>query len=458
MRQGTGHRQTQQQSVTLRVDPRVLLSSQLLQLGHLELRQAVESELQENPALERLVDDEEPITDEAILRSLAPQELRPSSEDFQFHKSVAGSLSDEVDWTDFAASHDALADRLAAQLLPRLEVEHRRLGAFLIGSIDERGYFDGSLEEAALACECSLEEAEQVLAELQKCDPAGIGARTLQECLILQLRGDSSVEGRLARAMLRDMFEELRDRNLKAISRRYRVVPEVVQAAIELVMQLTPYPGETRDAHSSAPQVAAAVPDLILSRSEAGWEIVVPGTSSSSLAVSRSYRHRLGQLHAPRGDERDEKRHLTEYVQRAERFIAALDQRQATMRRIGQYLIEHQAGFVATGSYEFLGALTRTQLASNLGVHESTISRATMDKHVQIATGEVVPFEVFFKPALRVQKMIEEILSTENPDNPLSDERIAQMLAERGIHIARRTVNKYRDRTKLLSSRRRRTA
>jgi RNA polymerase sigma-54 factor len=128
------------------------------------------------------------------------------------------------------------------------------------------------------------------------------------------------------------------------------------------------------------------------------------------------------------------------------------------MRRIGQALLEHQPGFIATGEYRFLAPLTRSQVAEELGVHESTVSRATLGKFAQLANGEVVSFEVFFKPALRVQKLIEEILAHENPNNPLSDERIAQMLAEQGVKVARRTVNKYRDRSKQLSSRRRKTA
>jgi RNA polymerase sigma-54 factor len=128
------------------------------------------------------------------------------------------------------------------------------------------------------------------------------------------------------------------------------------------------------------------------------------------------------------------------------------------MERLGNFLLQHQLGFIATGDYKFLVPLTRSHIARTLGVHESTISRATADKFVQIGNGEVISFEVFFKPALRIQKMIEEILATENPSNPLSDERISEMLAEQGVVVARRTVNKYRDKTKLLSSRKRRFA
>ena len=128
------------------------------------------------------------------------------------------------------------------------------------------------------------------------------------------------------------------------------------------------------------------------------------------------------------------------------------------MAEVGRYLLEKQQGFVATGDYQFLVPMTRSQLAKDLDSHESTVSRATAGKFVQIATGEVVSFEVFFKPALRVQKLIEEILESEDPESPLSDESIAKMLEKQGIKVARRTVNKYRDRKKLLSSRHRKSA
>ena len=121
-------------------------------------------------------------------------------------------------------------------------------------------------------------------------------------------------------------------------------------------------------------------------------------------------------------------------------------------------MVENQPGFVKTGEYPFLKPLTRSQMAKDLGVHESTISRATAGKFIQLASRDVVPFDVFFKPALKIQKMIEDILAMENPDAPLSDERIASLLAKKGVVVARRTVNKYRDRSKLLSSRMRKSA
>lgn len=182
------------------------------------------------------------------------------------------------------------------------------------------------------------------------------------------------------------------------------------------------------------------------------------GLSPTSLTINRAYSRRLEQISSRNSADRSEVAHLRQFVDRARNFIEALDQRRRTLIRIGEYLIQHQSGFVVTGEYRHLKPLTRGKVAQALGLHESTVSRSTTDKFVQIPTGEVVSFDVFFRPAMRVQKMIEEILSVEEPGEALSDERIAQILEQRGIQVARRTVNKYRNRHKLLSSRLRRTA
>ncbi len=236
-------------------------------------------------------------------------------------------------------------------------------------------------------------------------------------------------------------------------------MPDLVEAAYAEISKLTPYPSEGYGIGVSkrATKAAVASPDVILNRTDAGWTVEVKGADAASLCVSRSYRTKFESLKEKR-DLKDEKRHVGHYVQRAADFIRCLEQRKQTLRSIGELLIREQAGFVNTGNYEFLRPLTRTQVAQSLGLHESTISRATAGKFVQISNGTVLSFDVFFKPALRIQKMIEEILASENPENPLSDDQIAELLAKKGVLVARRTVNKYRDRTKLLSSRKRKSA
>lgn len=442
----------------VRVDPRVVLSSKLLQLGQQELEQAIEAEINENPALERLESGIDPLDDETILRSVAPHELRPGSEDFEFHRSLP---QDEAspDWVDLAASTTSIWDHLRAQLLPGLPKRLRPLGAYLIECVNERGYLTSSIEEAALHADASMEDAEFVLAKLRECEPSGVGATNVQECLLLQLRQAENLEQKLARAIIRDHFDDFLNRKTLRIARKYRVIPDVVEAAFAEILSLSPFPGEAFNNTRGARPIGGGVrPDVILSRSEAGWTVEVAGADANSLCINRAYQKRLDAAGKDRRVDKDEKRHLSTFVGRAQEFISCVAQRKKTLIAIGRYLTESQSGFVSTGDYQFLQPLTRAQLASDLGVHESTVSRATQEKFVQLANGEIVAFEVFFKPALRVQKMIEEILSLENPDSPLSDERIAAILAEKGVQVARRTVNKYRDRTKMLSSRKRKSA
>lgn len=446
------------QSLSLRVDPRLVLAGQLLELNSIELRTAIEAELQENPALEWLDEGLEGYSNEQIIEQIAPYESGPSSEDRQYQRSLPND-AEEHDWLDFAGCDNTLEDHLEAQLIYRLCPDAMAMANVLIASIDDRGYLGTTLEELALEHRFDYDQLEQTLFHLQDCEPAGVGARNLQECLALQLRNSDSVEGKLAYEILVNSFDDLVERNVRILTRRYRVVPELLQAAFDAVQSCTPYPADAFARESKMPHSSrgAAVPvDLHIARTESGWLASTSGISAEDLIVSRAYRQRLHELKNQHGG--DEKRHLTAFASRAEQFIDAIRQRQGTLLRIGYYLIEHQSGFVLTGDYAFLRPLTRRKLAEDLGVHESTISRATTGKHVQIANGETISFDVFFKPALRIQQMIAEILATEAPGEALSDERIAALLADRGVHVARRTVNKYRDRAKMLSSRRRQTA
>jgi len=448
--------------VGLRVDPKIVLSSRILQLSQQELDQAIESELGDNPALERLHEDQDPLSDDTILRAVAPQELRSSSEDYEYRRSLPND-EEGVDWVDLASNTTSLWEHLRAQLVPSVPRDLEWLADYVVDCVNEKGYLATPPEEIALATGADLDEVEIVLQHLKQCEPSGVGALDVQECLLLQLRDADTVEKKLARAIVKNHLDDFISRTVSRIMRKYQVMPEVVEDAFSVILGLSPYPGEGFSSVSSQMQsrmmrMPAVVPDLTLTISETGWYVDVRGADPNSLSIDRTYRRRFEELRDNDRAPKDEKRHVDEYVKRAATFIQSIHQRRRTLRRIGEYLVQNQNGFVATGQYEFLLPLTRTRMANDLGMHESTVSRATQGKFVQIANGEVVSFDVFFKPALRVQKMIEEILQTENPSSPLSDEAIAALLKKKGVEVARRTVNKYRDRTKLLSSRKRRTA
>ena len=457
MSQGLSTRQRVETSV--RIDPRVVLSSQLLQLSQIELEQAIDAEVAENPAIERLQDDFEPVTDDQILRTVAPSELRMRPDDYERQRSVAGD-DDTDNWIDLAAGSPDLRNYLVAQIQPKLPPTLAHLAQYVVESLNAKGYLDEADEEIALSTGASLEDVQTVVGALQRCDPLGVGARNLTECLLIQLQFAETVEERLARAILKSCMEDFLAHRPMRIARKYGVMPTLVEAAFAVIAQLAPYPGEAlaQSFHPGTNRVSPATPDLIINRNDAGWTVEIVGVDSNSLCVSRSYQRRNDQLKSAGRDLREERRHVQGYVKRAQDFISCLEQRRQTLRSIGEYLLKEQSGFMNTGSYQFLKPLTRSQMAADLGIHESTVSRATAGKFVQLPGGSVLSFDIFFKPALRVQKMIEEILASENPDDPLSDDRIAELLANRGVHIARRTVNKYRDRTKLLSSRKRKTA
>lgn len=451
------HSTSIRQSVQLKIDPRVVLSGQLLELNSVELKSAIEAEMQENPALDWLDDGSDGIGDDEILASVAPGELAHGSDDYEFRRSLPND-TESFDWLDLAASNPSLEEHLEAQLCSGEPIDND-ISRILIASLDERGYLTQELEEIALDHNADLDRVYANFERLQKCEPPGVGARNLQECLLLQLYDAKGIEKQLARDIIANHFDLLIDREVKALCRKFKTLPDLIHAALKEIQQLTPYPIDSfhRDQHYRPSSKSVAVPvELVITRHESGWEVQLKGTNESDLIVNREYQNRLAALKDRRGD--DEKRHYVVHVNRAQQFIDSIRQRNLTLLRIGRYVVERQQGFVSTGDYAFLKPLTRRKMAQDLEIHESTISRATAGKHLQLANGEVISFEVLFKPALRVQQMISEILSTEDPDRPYSDERIAKMLEEKGVHIARRTVNKYRDRTKLLSSRRRRSA
>jgi len=457
MAHGLGARQ--RLDTNLRIDPRLVLSSHLLQLAQFELEDAIDAELAENPALERLQEDSEPIHEDQILKSIGQTQSSLHSDDYEYRRSGADE-DDSVDWTELTPDLPSLRDHLIAQLLPIVPPEYRALGRYLVDSLNHNGYLEEPDEEIALATNHSIEEVQSVVALLQKCEPAGIGARNLQECLLLQLRDANTPEEKLARAILRSRMDDFLARKTMRIARRFGVMPDLVESAFEEITRLTPYPGDSFSVISfnRLQKAFVAAPDLVIMRDDQNWSVEVIGPDPGLLCISRTYRDRSEELKRALRNDKDEKRHVQHYVQRANDFLSGLEQRRKTLRSIGEFLVREQASFLNTGAYQFLRPLTRSHMADQLGMHESTVSRATADKFVQIPTGAVVSFDIFFKPALRIQKMIEEILATENPENPLSDDRIAELLARQGVQVARRTVNKYRDRTKLLSSRKRRSA
>lgn len=440
-------------SQQVRPIPLTILKSELLTLSADELDAALQRELDENPALERIDDASDP-----TLQQLGdgPWPVGPHrGEAFESNRFGRADDDSVPDWQEIAGTEDDVLAHLEAQLLPPLPARLRPVGEYYLGSLDARGYLQTTVEDAANDMGVSWEDANLVLERLHACEPAGVGARTLRECLLLQLRQPESLNEQLARQILEAHFDDFVARRIKSLCRKLGALPRVVEAACDLITNLSPFPLDLERRASGT--AAAAREDLIIERTDAGWQVRTLGIEPECLHISRAYEERLQP--SQRGAlDRSERQHIEQSVARAHHFIEALRHRRHVLLRIGAFLVERHSGFLATGDQRFLDPHPKAVLAQALGVHESTISRATKGKFVRIATGETIPFTVFFKAASKVQRMIEEILSTENPASPLSDQQVANLLAERGVRVARRTVNKYRDAARLLSSRRRRTA
>ncbi len=447
------------QKSQLRVDPKVVISSHILELQRFELESAIQQELNDNPALERIETHEEVIEEES-LKNYGVQFKASQFEDYDYSGSDPSDNEYVFDWVEAIPSPVSLSDHLLAQLLPMVPKEQHSIARMIVDSVLPNGYLSMPIEEIANTLEVELDSALEILKLLQTCDPPGVAAHNLRECLQLQLKFAEKDLELLAKNIVDNFWDDLIIKRVNGIVRKYHVAPALVEKAFQQIAQLSPYPGEQFAASSPCNKVqpiGSVSPDILFRRSESGWDIEIRGCDASEFFINAWYRKKYKESKdKPAMDE--EGKHVSIFVKRASGFIQAIKQRNLTMRKIANYLLHEQSGFIMTGSLQFLKPMTRVQVAKETGLHESTVSRATMGKFVQIANGEVLPFETFFKPALRIQKLIEEILKNENPSRPLSDRTISEMLKDRGVDVARRTVNKYREQIKHLSSHQRRSA
>lgn len=462
------------QTLSQKIDPKLIMANNILQLTSLELQQAVEQELAENPALE--VPEDDPCENCDQPKTLCI--------DCPFHK--AAISTDDTDLSiyeleqpmDFAPDADdaegdfianiraevTLHDHLTEHLRAALSSNHWKTGEYIISNISDSGYLEVSVEEIAHELGRDIEEVEDVLAVIQTFDPPGVGARDLQECLKLQLeRLEEDEKGNpVALAMVRDYWAEMLGGKVGRIARRLRVTAKDVLAAIDFIKrQLNPYPGNAfrPPYQTDAGDVSATVrPDVIVRRTPAGFEIEVTGHDQYALNINSTYRRMYEEIKnggASRYSKEDRK-HVIEFVERADLFIRNINQRRRTLRQITKAIVEFQQAYLETGQRTYLRPLTRTRIARQLKMHESTVSRATANKYIQLPSEEVVSFDFFFDGSMSVRDLIGELIATEDKSSPLSDQQIAEILKSRGVNVARRTVVKYREAQKILSSRQRR--
>jgi len=463
--------QTQQQ----KIDPKVILANSILQLSGVELQQAVEQELAENPALEQ--EDEEPCAGCELAPFLCKdcqynkqrddQDFTVGEHTVQEPEYVFDFSSDPDDQTDpmsFIRAELTLPEHLRNQLRSTVSGKICEIGDYLVNYIDDSGYLKCDLIELTLELDATDDEIEEALAVLQTLDPPGVGARDLRECMVIQLKylDDEGYGNPIALRMVQDYWEEIKSRKYNRIARRLKLKPDRVLDAVNFIQtRLSPYPAAAfRSPWDSKPSDAreAVRADVIVHRTPIGYEIEVVTNEHIALTINPYYRQIYSDVRngKARTYSSEDKKHIMEYIERAELFIKNINNRRRTLKNITRHIVEFEQGFLETGSRLFLRPLTRVKIAKALGIHESTVSRATANKYVQLPNQEVVPFEFFFQAAHSIGDMIASLIGNEDSAHPMSDQEIADTLKERGYPVARRTVVKYREARKILSSRQRR--
>jgi len=463
-----------QQKPTLIMTQRLQQALKLLQMPTLELQQALKMELERNPLLEE-VDEVDEVEEMEEVKKEAGEDAEPV-------ETVEPDKNQEVDWNELwpdqfegpsaprtddpdaefyervPVTRESLGDHLIEQLrLLSLEDDDLALGEYLIGSIDENGYLQTTVEEVAETFGVAPDKVEDILAAIQKFEPAGVGARNLQECLWIQLV-QRKQEGTLAGRIVQEQFDNLLARRFGEIGRNLKCTVEDVQAAGDLISTLDPRPGQ----EIAAEETKYVVPDLIVERVGEDFVVSLNDRNVPRLRISAAYQQMLRNKTAGQDETR---KFISDKLNSAKWLIQTIEQRRKTMIKVMRRIVEEQKEFFERG-VEGLRPLTLQQIANQIGMHESTVSRVTTNKYVQTPRG-VFELKYFFSSGLATEEgddvsakvakdKILTLINNEDKREPLSDQRVAEILHEQGLRIARRTVAKYREALRLLPARARR--
>ncbi|ACX52712.1 RNA polymerase, sigma 54 subunit, RpoN [Ammonifex degensii KC4] len=413
----------------------------VLQFSTQELWQYVQQQLTENPLLELKEEGEggEPPEEEASEDSWV--DYLCDASDLGLSQQEPASSPEPVPVAPGPSLYEHLLQQLA--FLP-LNSTERAVAEFLAGNLDQDGYLRLPLAEAASLLGISEEAVARGLKVLQSLEPPGVGARDLRECLLLQLER-SHPEDHLARKLVGEHLEELAEGEWAKLVRKLGVSQEELDRAVERIRQLNPRPGSNFGSN----WVEYVVPDIVVQEVEGDYEVLLNESVYPRLVINSTYRDLL--RHPQLGPEA--KTFLQQRLKQALWLIKNLEQRRLTLYRVAVALVEKQRSFFDQG-LSGLKPLTLREIAEEIGVHESTVSRAIANKYLQCSRG-IFPLRFFFASgvsssrgqevaAQAVKWLIKQLIDKEDPAAPLSDQAIARELKRQGIELSRRTVAKYR--------------
>lgn len=476
-------KQTLRLSQQLLMTPQLQQAIKLLQLSRVELEEFVTQQLAENPVLEEgtVETAEEKIQIERVRETTEAQAV-------QDHLQSAGNIVDGVDgergdfdWESYSRHQDSapplpssqvkrdedfpnyenivtktgtLNDHLMAQVGElELDLQELKIASEIIGNIDEKGYLRVSVEELAQSQQVGIEEIEDMLDVVQRLDPPGVAARDLKECLLNQLRGAHLKNG-IVEKIVESHMTDLETRNFQAIAKALKIPFEKVVENVQIIADLEPIPG--RQFGSNAPQYI--VPDVYVFKVGNEWIVSLNEEGLPRLRVSNLYQDMLKTLEKKKGEEKE---YIQEKLKSATWLIKSIQQRQRTIFKVTESIVERQKEFFEHG-LEYLKPMILRDIADDIGMHESTISRVTNNKYVHTPQG-IFELKYFFNSSVArvggdslasvsVKKMIQDMIEREDQKRPLADQKIVELLEEKGIQVARRTVAKYREQLNILPS------
>jgi RNA polymerase sigma-54 factor len=470
-------RQNLKLTQTLIMTQKLQQAIKLLQLSRMELLDEIHQALETNPVLEDIqTEDRGPETTDG-------ESYTPSTENLTAEAEPNGdgegkSPLDDWDWTNFFRDQEAapsfreheereipsfenlnaqktsLKSHLTWQMrMAELEEGDERIATLIIGNLDPQGYLQASVEEIAQELEVEPSRVEKVLHIVQTFDPTGVAARDLGECLLLQVKG-LGIEDPLVIDIINRHLTNLANRNYQAIARDLKVSVEEVFDAGEVIAQLDPKPGRSFDMEDPA----YINPDVFVQKIGDDYVITLNEDGLPKLRVSNFY---LEALRNPEKLNDSARAYIQKHLDSALWFIRSIHQRQKTLYRVSESIVRFQNDFLDQG-LAYLKPLTLRQVAEDVQMHESTISRVTTGKYMHTPQG-LLDMKFFFNSGLNlalgdqiasesVKEKIRQIVQSENPENPLSDQEIADILRKDNVIIARRTVAKYRGMLGVLSS------
>ncbi len=470
-------RQQLKLSQQLIMTPQLQMAIKLLQLSQQELMETIQLELQENPALEEVADASASNQTEEVPVVVSDEEVLTTG-DFSDHKSVedsdwsslineyssSGRVTSETEskealnYESFIAKKESLQEHLFWQLMMTVQdKETKDIGSIIIGNLNPDGYLELTLDEIVEMSQTSREKAEEVLYTLQSFDPVGVCSRDLKECLLLQAR-HLKLENTPVTDIIRDHLHHLERKNYKAISKALKISTEDVISAVVIIQCLEPRPG--RIFSHESPQYIT--PDIYVYKVDDDFVIFLNDDGMPRLKVNSFYKDAIQNK---KGISEQAREYVNEKMKSATWLIRSIHQRQKTIYRVMEGILKYQREFFERG-ISYLKPMVLRDIAEDIGMHESTISRVTTNKYAHTPQG-IFELKFFFNSSINrmhgeavasasVLNQIKQIIVSEDTSKPYSDKQIANILKTANISVARRTVAKYREMLKILPSSRRR--